>query len=127
MASVVDSSSSKVEAHHTSESDDHSSHQNHGTEPGKKNCPHCDSSGGDDNHCKPENSKICENEDSYMSSGRIKSADIEKFHDQYQPLNLFIHSDDLTQIGQLVASEIGKSPPPFQGPKLTDLFLVYLK
>jgi len=127
MASVVDSSSSKVETHHTSDSDDHSSHQNHGTEPGEMNCPHCDTSGGDDNHCKPENSIICDNEDSYAYSERTKSVDHEKFHDQHQPLKLLCNSDDLTQIGQLVASEIGKSPPPFQGPKLADLYQVYLK
>jgi len=127
MASVVDSNSSKVETHHTSDSDDHSSHQNHGTEPGEMNCPHCDSSGDDDNHCKPENSKICDNEDSYVYSERIKSVDLQKFHDQHPPLKLLKKSDGLTQIGQLEASEIGKSPPPFQGPKLADLYQVYLK
>ena len=127
MASVVDSSSSKIETHHTSDSNDHSSHQNHGTEPVEKNCPHCDTSGSYDNHCKSETSKICDNEDSYVYSGRIKSVDLEKFHDQHQPLKLLCNSDDLTQTGQLVASEIGKSPPPFQGPKLADLYQVYLK
>ena len=127
MASVVDSNSPKMETHHTSDSDGHSSHQNHGTDPFEQKCSHCDTSGGDDNHCKPENSKICDNEDSYAYSERIKSADLEKSHDQYRSLNLLCNSDDLTQIGQLVASEIGKSPPPFQGPKLADLYQVYLK
>ena len=127
MASVVDSNPSKMETHHTSDSDDHSSHQNHGTDSIEKKCSHCDASGGDDNHCKPENDKICDNEDSYAYSERIKPADLEKFHDQYRSLNLLCNSDDLIQIGQLVASDIGKSPPPFQGPNLADLYQVYLK
>jgi hypothetical protein len=127
MASVVDSGSSKIESHHTGDAGDHSSHQTHVNETGKHNCPHCDTPGHDDKHCKSETSKICDTEDSYVYSGRIKPVDQEKFHDQHQPLKLLCNADDLTQIGQLVASETGKSPPSFQGPKLTDLYRVYLK
>ena len=84
-------------------------------------------SGHDENHCESETSTYCDNEDSYAYSSRTQSVDQEKYHDQHQLLDFHCISDDLTQVGQLVASEIGKSPPPFQGPKLTDLFRVYLK
>ena len=59
----------------------------------------------------------CNNEDSYVYSGRIKSIDHEKFHAQHQSFKLFGNPDNGTQIGQLVASEIGKSPPSFSGSK----------
>lgn len=127
MTSVVGSSSSKIEMQHTTHAGDHPGHINHGTDPGNHNCPHCDNSGHDKNYCKSEASKICDNEESYVYGGRIKPADHEKFHGEHQPLKLLCNPDDLTQIGQLVASETGKSPPPFQGPKLTDLYRVYLK
>ena len=127
MASVVDSDSAKAETHHTSHADDQSSHVSDRTDSGKHGCPHCDTSGHDKNHCKTETSKICDNEDSYVYSGRIKSVDHEKFHHQHQPIKLLGNSDNGTQIGQLAASEIGKSPPLFQGPKLADLYCVYLK
>ncbi|MDX2416422.1 MAG: hypothetical protein QNK19_03065 [Xanthomonadales bacterium] len=127
MASVVDSDSANVETHHASHADDLSSHGNHGASSGNHGCPHCDTSGDDKNHCKSETSKICDNEDSYVYSGRIKSVDHEKFHDQHQPTKLLDNSDNGTQTGQLVASEIGKSPLLFQGPKLADLYRVYLK
>ena len=126
MASIADTGSAKAETHHTSHADDPSSHINDGAESANHACPHCDTSGHDNNHCKSETSKICDNEDSYVYSGRIKSVDNEKFQAQHQPIKLLGNSDNGTQIGQLVASEIGKSPPPFQGPKLTDLYRVYL-
>jgi len=127
MASVVDSGPPKAETHHTSHAVDPSNHVNDGADPGKHGCPHCDTSGHDKNHCKLESSKICDNEDSNIYSGRIKSVDHEKFHDHHQSLLLPGNSDEFVQIGQLVASGIGKSPPPFQGPKLADLYRVYLK
>lgn len=126
MASVVDSDSAKAETHHTSHADGQSSHVSDGAESANHGCPHCDTSGHDNNHCKSETSKLCDNEDSYVYGGRIKSVDHEKFHDQHQPIKLLSNSDNETQIGQLVASEIGKSPPLFQGPKLADLYRVYL-
>ena len=126
MASVVDSDSAKAETHHSIHANDQSSHIHDGAESANHGCPHCDNSGHDNNHCKSETSKICDNEYSYVYSSRIKSVDHDKFHAQHQPIKLLCNSDNGTQIGQLVASEIGKSPPLFQGPKLADLYRVYL-
>ncbi|MGA9573826.1 MAG: hypothetical protein WBS20_07770 [Lysobacterales bacterium] len=127
MASAIDPGLSKVETHHTHHADDRSGQANDGNKSANHNCPHCDSSGHDVNHCKSETTKICDNEDTYVYSGSVKSADLYKFHDQHQSFELLGSSDDFIQIGQLANSETGKFPPPFQGPKLTDLFLVYLK
>ena len=127
MASVVDLSSSKVESHHTSPTDVHSNHVDNGADSDKHGCSHCDTFSNDENHCDSEANSKCDNKESYVYSERIKPIDHEKFSDPHQPLKLLINSDYGTQIGQLVASEIGKSPPSFQGPTLTDLYQIYLK
>lgn len=120
MASVISSDSPSVETHQTN-------HANHEADSDHPSCSHCGTSGCDDNHCGSEFSNTCDDGESCAYNGRSKPIDHEKFYDQYQPLKLLYSSEDEIQAGQLVASEIRKSPPLFQGPKLADLFCVYLK
>lgn len=120
MASVIDTGSSDTETHQTHPA-------NHKAESTHPNCAHCDSLDPDGNHCDSELTKVCDESESYTNSSRSKPIDHENFDDQYQSFRFLDSSEGEIQVGQLVASEIGKSPPPFQSPKLADLFRVYLK
>jgi len=120
MASVVDSNSLKAETHQMNHEDGEGDSGNHG-------CAHCDTAGCLDNQCDSEASQSCDANASYAFNERTESGDDEKFHSQHQPLKLLNNPECESQSGQLMASEIGRSPPISQGLKLSDLYQVYLK
>ena len=120
MASVIDSSSSAVETHQMNHTDDASN-------PGDHGCPHCETLGCDDDHCGSQTSESCDTDNPYVHSGRIKPIDHEKFYSTHPPLKLLNSPEGEIQSGQVVASEVDRYPPNFQGPSLTDLYRVYLK
>jgi len=120
MASFVDSNSLKAETHQMN-------HEDGEGDSGGQGCAHCDTTGGDDNHCNSEASHSCDADTSFVYNERTKSNDHEKFYSQHQSLKLLNSPECEIQSGQLMASEIGRSPPISQGPKLIDLYQVYLK
>jgi hypothetical protein len=120
MASVVDSNSLKAETHQMD-------HEDGESDSGKHGCAHCDTAGCGDNQCDSEASHSCDANASYAFNERIEPGDDENFSSQHQPLKLLNNPECEIQSGQLMAPEIGRSPPISQGPKLADLYQVYLK
>ena len=120
MAAFVESNSLKAETHQLNHGDGEG-------DSGSQGCAHCDTAGCLDNQCDSEASHSCDANAYYAFNERLEPGDDENFNSQHRPLKLLNNPECEIQSGQLMASEIGRSPPISQGPKLRDLYQVYLK